>query len=254
MIAERRGAGVCPSTSMSKQSIISSLVEGFLNPEVYLLAPDATARATVAVTECLTDAGCCCASCKGDEVCREMLTTIVTEAVVFSPLVESDLHGWMHWLSVYRNAVVIAEVAKLHTFGALDEEMSPDLDLTAVAILFALFHDCRRHDEGPDETHGAFGAAALLSLVTRGVLPLLTEEVEAAAFACMAHTIVQNPSGDPAWKAMPDDVQRAAGMCLDADRLDLIRLGITPNPYFLTHGAKTLSSFEKLWHNGAWKS
>jgi len=241
---------------MCNEEIIEALVEGILNPETYGLAPEATPRATLAVHTCLTDPVCSCSTCSTDlesVVCRQTLTRIVEVAVLSSPLVKSEIHGWKHWLSVYRNAVVLAETGSLHTFPVdlSDEGVSPDLDLTAVIILFAMFHDCRRHDEGYDVTHGIYGAEALWSLVG-DVLPEATDEIGAAMFACAAHTVVDRPKFDPAWSATIHERKLAAGICLDADRMDLIRLGIMPDPSYLSNGDTTLEAFHNLKSMGAW--
>lgn len=122
-------------------------------------------------------------------------------------------HGVAHWARVCENGLRVAE-----TNGADPE----------VVILFAVFHDARRVNEGHDDGHGLRGGS--LARALRGVLVHL----DAARFellfeACALHTdgLID---GDPTLQA-----------CWDADRLDLGRVGITPRGSRLcTDGARGL--------------
>lgn len=111
-------------------------------------------------------------------------------------------HGVAHWARVLENGLRIAE-----TNGA-----DPD-----VVTLFALFHDSRRVTEYDDCGHGLRGAKLALSL--RGTLVHLDDgRFELLYEACRLHTdglLI----GD-----------RTLLACWDADRLDLGRVGITPDP------------------------
>jgi len=230
---------------------LETILESILTPRTYSVAPDACARATVAIDTSLNTCSKSCSCCDSTAVCLKTVRSLAQFACE-GPLVDSELHGYKHWMSVYRNAVMVAEVAGLHTFSPYAAEVSPDLDFTAVAILFALFHDCRRNDDGHDVTHGAFGAHALLSYVNSGKLEF-TDEVMAAVMACSAHTVVETPASDlgftgTEWLDNPL-ITAAVGMCLDADRIDLRRLGIEPNPRFLYHKAATLSVYSTLTKN-----
>ena len=122
-------------------------------------------------------------------------------------------HGVVHWARVLENGLRIAEA------NGADAE---------VVALFALFHDSRRVSEYSDNGHGLRGARLAKSLRGRlihlddGRFSLLHE-------ACRLHTdgIVH---GDPTLQA-----------CWDADRLDLGRVGIKPNPHRLcTDAARDL--------------
>jgi uncharacterized protein len=111
-------------------------------------------------------------------------------------------HGVVHWARVLENGLAVAERS-----GA-------DRD---VVMLFALFHDARRLNEWDDEGHGLRGAMLARSL--RGTLVHL----DAARFellyeACRLHTEGHTEA----------DV--TIQTCWDADRLDLGRVGITPEP------------------------
>jgi uncharacterized protein len=115
-------------------------------------------------------------------------------------------HGVHHWARVYENGIRIAEG------NGADAE---------VVRLFALFHDARRHNEHRDHGHGARGADMALSL--RGSLILLDDSrFEVLDEACRRHT-------DGATSSEP-----TLAACWDADRLDLGRVGITPQRRWLS--------------------
>jgi uncharacterized protein len=112
-------------------------------------------------------------------------------------------HGVVHWARVFENGLRLAEVT-----GA-DRE---------VVALFALFHDSRRiYEYDDDDGHGLRGAELARSL--RGSLVHLDDaRFELLFEACRLHTD-GHTTGDPTLLA-----------CWDADRLDLGRVGITPDP------------------------
>ncbi len=110
-------------------------------------------------------------------------------------------HGVVHWARVLKNGLHIAAQ------NGADEE---------VVALFALFHDGRRFNESKDRDHGLRGAEFARSL--RGTLVHLNNSQFDALFeACRLHT-----EG-----LTTQDVTLQA--CWDADRLDLGRVGITPD-------------------------
>ena len=122
-------------------------------------------------------------------------------------------HGVVHWARVFENGLRVAE-----TNGA-DRE---------VVALFALFHDSRRVNEYCDDGHGLRGGEFARSL--RGSLVHLDDaRFELLFEACRLHTD-GHTTGDPTLLA-----------CWDADRLDLGRVGITPDPHRLcTDAAREL--------------
>ena len=115
------------------------------------------------------------------------------------------IHGVEHWARVMYNGLLIAD------------QIEAD---RRVVTLFALFHDSCRLNDGHDPQHGARGAALALSL--RGDLFELEDPaMELLHYACCRHTDGLTEA-DPTVQA-----------CWDADRLDLERVGITPQPRYL---------------------
>lgn len=111
-------------------------------------------------------------------------------------------HGVAHWARVLENGLRIAEA------NGADRE---------VVTLFALFHDARRVNEDQDDGHGLRGGELARSL--RGNLVHLDDDRFELLFeACRLHTEGRT-IGD-----------RTLLACWDADRLDLGRVGITPDP------------------------
>jgi uncharacterized protein len=117
-------------------------------------------------------------------------------------------HGPGHWEQVERNAVDLA-----------GDTPGCDVD---VARAFALLHDCMRRSEGWDPRHGARAAAFAQELADRGTLRLDPGRLAALKFA-MTHHARGRVSGDP-----------TIGVCWDADRLDLPRVGTIPVPELMS--------------------
>jgi uncharacterized protein len=137
-----------------------------------------------------------------EEQSWERLWTLVSEQF---PLGQDSIHGPEHWIRVEANGLLIASES-----GA---------DITVVR-LFALFHDSRRENEFTDPDHGRRGAFLAKSLLGHE-LHLDARRIDLLMEACEGHTdIMHHP--DP-----------TIATCWDADRLDLPRVGITPDPKFL---------------------
>ena len=120
-------------------------------------------------------------------------------------------HGIPHWARVRVNGLMLSKATGANAH---------------VVELFAFFHDSCRINEHRDEGHGARGA--LLAQELRGrFFEATDQEMELLTYACNTHSDGLN-SGDITVLA-----------CWDADRLDLGRVGITPNPkYLCTPAAK----------------
>ncbi len=142
----------------------------------------------------------------------EPLLAAVRERSAFT---ESPKHGEVHWRTVGANGLWLAE-----SLGAGD---------TRVIFLFALLHDTMRENEHRDPGHGPRAAAFALELYESGLLGISGTQVEQLTYACAEHAdgLV---SSDPTVAA-----------CWDADRLDLPRVGVTPDPdLFSTELARTV--------------
>jgi uncharacterized protein len=117
-----------------------------------------------------------------------------------------SVHGPDHWRRVERNACILATRT-----GA---------NLTVVR-LFALFHDSRRVNEYHDPEHGKRGAE-FAAKVRGDWFDLSGEEFDLLHHACVWHTDCDHHE-DP-----------TIGTCWDADRLDLGRVGMIPDPAYMS--------------------
>ncbi len=115
---------------------------------------------------------------------------------------ENSVHGLLHWHQVEFNGLL------------LSQETLAD---KTVVRLFALFHDSRRISDGYDEEHGKFGADFARKLFENR-FTLDKARLEKLLYACTNHT-TELSSGDA-----------TIDTCYDADRLDLGRVGIIPDP------------------------
>jgi uncharacterized protein len=119
-----------------------------------------------------------------------------------------SVHGPDHWKRVERNALILATRT-----GAI----------VPVIQHFALFHDSRRENENHDPNHGRRGADFARKL--RGIhFDLPNDHFELLHEACTWHTDGkhhENPT---------------IATCWDADRLDLGRVGIMPDPSYMSTG------------------
>lgn len=126
---------------------------------------------------------------------------------------QKSMHGPSHWRRVEKNGLELAAEC-----GA---------DVTIVR-LFAIFHDSRRLNEFHDHEHGLRGAELAQSL--RGQFYELNDARFAALYYACAYHERGRVSDDP-----------TIGACWDADRLDLPRVGIQPDPRLLsTEAAKAM--------------
>ena len=112
------------------------------------------------------------------------------------------IHGAAHWARVRMNGLAMAKVN-----GARQD----------VVELFALLHDSQRHHEGHDRRHGS-RAADFVAGLNSDWFKLEPTGLEMLVYACRHHS-----DG-----LMEGDV--TVQTCWDADRLDLARVGIWPDP------------------------
>jgi uncharacterized protein len=115
------------------------------------------------------------------------------------------IHGVVHWARVLENGRRLARET-----GALIEVVS----------LFAVLHDARRINEHLDPEHGP-RAAEFAGALRGRLLDLADHEFQLLHRACAGHTYE---------RTHPDVTIQT---CWDADRLDLGRVGITPDPRYL---------------------
>ena len=129
-------------------------------------------------------------------------------------------HGPRHWLTVLRNGLYHCQ----HHPAEIE-----------VVRLFALFHDSCRHNEYGDPQHGPRGAELAIAFRKAGHFELDDSRMDLLTTACRIHNggAVQS---DP-----------TLAVCLDADRLDLGRVGITPDPERLSTTTARRIAREGLW-------
>lgn len=119
-----------------------------------------------------------------------------------SRLRKGSIHGVAHWDRVAGNAELL---------------MSDDVDMLVVKA-FAYVHDIERDNEHADLQHGP-RAARLVDEIRSTVLDFLNDnQIEQLKEACNLHTTTLKTA------------DATVNACFDADRLDLGRVGITPDP------------------------
>lgn len=134
-------------------------------------------------------------------------------------VLNSDIHSINHWKRVERYGLMMAEK------NGADKE---------VVSLFACLHDARRESDDHDPEHGERAAVLLLDLIKARVLALTDEQYDKLKLALRLH---------PVTEASSDDI--TVRTCWDADRLDLWRAGIEPDPkYMFTKEGKSLEMIE----------
>jgi uncharacterized protein len=117
-----------------------------------------------------------------------------------------SIHGPAHWRNVEDTVIFIAS------------ETGADV---VVGRLFAIFHDCCRLNDGSDWAHGP-RAADLLRRIAGSRFTL-----DVARLDLLLHAVSHHTDG-----TISDDP--TIGACWDADRLDLGRVGITPDEILMS--------------------
>ena len=113
-----------------------------------------------------------------------------------------ELHGVHHWDRVLRNGMLLS---------------GPGVDCKVVAY-FAYTHDACRQNDDEDREHGPRAVALIDAIRDAWLGDLSPEQLLVLKKAVAGHT-VQLRTEDPTVNA-----------CFDADRLDLLRAGIIPDP------------------------
>lgn len=125
----------------------------------------------------------------------------------------SSIHGLSHWKSVEKYGLFLSQKTGANQM---------------VVSLFAIFHDCKRINDGQDKDHGLRGANFARQIRNK-YFTLNDQLFKLLYLACANHT-------DQIFNENP-----TIATCWDADRLDLERIGIQPNVSYLnTDIAKTI--------------
>ncbi|KIQ96264.1 hypothetical protein [Lysobacter sp. A03] len=133
-------------------------------------------------------------------------------------------HGFPHWARVYRHGLYVGRAV-----GA---------DLRVVE-LFAFLHDSQRENEYTDPEHGSRAAHYACWLRSKGRFELDAPALDLLVAACQGHSD-GHQLADPTVMA-----------CWDADRLDLGRVGIRPDPRRLcTVPARDPGYLARAWRGG----
>ena len=114
----------------------------------------------------------------------------------------NGIHGVSHWARVHQNGLRLAG------------ETGAD---TKILELFAYLHDAKRRNDGWDLDHGRRAAEYVQSL-QGSLVSLSDEQLELLVYACARHSDGLT------------DAHVTVQACWDADRLDLGRIGIKPDP------------------------
>lgn len=140
-----------------------------------------------------------------------------------------ETHGLPHWQRVERNGIILSTEN-----GAIRKDIN-----IKVVRYFAYLHDKCRLNDWADMEHGVRSADMLPGIRNTTLKDFTDEEVVLLEKACRFHTTKQR-TGIP-----------TVDVCFDADRLDLGRVGIVPNPKLMateqgTYYAANIHLIEEL--------
>ena len=136
--------------------------------------------------------------------------------------IDSTIHGPAHWARVVQFGTRLARIIPLSR-----EE-------TFCVQLFGWTHDLARLDDGMDPQHGPAGARYLAEVIETTGLEVPEGGAEVVARAIRHHSdgVTAGEAARLGWlEGLPWERERALltiGACWDADRLDLLRLGMEP--------------------------
>ena len=131
-----------------------------------------------------------------------MIEQLREYAIKHTIMGDNSVHGISHWDRVSKNA---------------DSLWTSDVNLLVVKA-FAYIHDVEREDDGYDLLHGPRAAALVDEIRDTELAFLNDDEILQLKKACELHTTTLRTE------------DATVNACFDADRLDLGRVGITPNP------------------------
>lgn len=126
------------------------------------------------------------------------------------------IHGIPHWIKVAERGLILCE-----SVPGADKE---------VVVAFAMLHDMERISEDNDRFHGHL-AGDYVKQRGKALFPWLSDkQLGDLMFAIYYHSRGETSADD------------TIGVCWDADRLDLIRLGIQPqDKYLSTEAGKAMA-------------
>lgn len=157
-------------------------------------------------------------------IVEHYVSSVLKESTTLNEL-QSRIHGLDHWWRVWKNA------EWLTTTNAIR-----GVDLEVVA-LFALFHDSMRINDYEDPGHAERGWF-LFEYLYDGSGDLLTQtQMSQLMTAICFHHEGQTHSSP------------TVGVCWDADRLDIHRKGVWPDPRFMSTGAGRLTALGRIRPN-----
>ncbi|MFA4929959.1 MAG: hypothetical protein WC558_15690 [Patulibacter sp.] len=130
---------------------------------------------------------------------------------------QSAIHGPSHWRAVGAVAAELAGTSRAEPGTTSATTVEPDRELL---LLFALLHDAMREDDGRDLEHGPRAEILLERLRADGTIALSEARAAVLAEALRDHT---NGTLSP---------EPTIGICWDADRLLIGRVGIVPDARF----------------------
>lgn len=129
----------------------------------------------------------------------------------------ATIHGISHWKKVEKIGVILAK-------------NTPGADCLVVR-LFAIIHDSGRENELEDPGHGHRAAIRCKELFRQERLKISAQQFNKLKFICRHHSDGKI-SSDP-----------TVGVCWDADRLDITRVGIVPDVnLFSTEAGRILAT------------
>ena len=141
---------------------------------------------------------------------------------------DSKLHGPAHWVRVHRFGLLLADGLNLG-----------DRQARCVEV-FAWTHDLARLDDGGGNQHAVDGAVHAFAVMDALFPDLGSDQRTLLSKAIRFHS--DGVTADEAhfqglldldeWTE--DEVIDTVGACWDADRLDLLRLGIAPNQRYMS--------------------
>ncbi len=134
------------------------------------------------------------------------LNAVLLEAGARFALDWEGIHGFPHWRRVHREGVRVARIRGANL---------------KVVELFSILHDCCRENDFHDPKHGPRAADFARSLAG-SVFTISTKELDQLCDAIRNHS--------RGLMSSDSTIQS----CWDADRLDLRRIGVVPDPALLS--------------------